>query len=210
MHFSFRKVYLYRPPTRRIPQCPIILRRREGRKVAACYPDFALPLEEADALGDPGREGVVGIGVWGVLGVVAGGFVAEPFGGVVVFGVSEAVEGFVGARFVDDFRFLTEAAKGDGPRRIDGSGDGAGRLEGLRAICHSISSENYRRKGRKPSLFPSCAFNAFAPSQFRSSNQATGLTVTSGGWRKVFRGGNLQRAYESGEPALRGLRWRLL
>jgi hypothetical protein len=54
---------------------------------------------------------------WGsvedVLGVVEGGedFVAEPFGDVAVFGVPEAVEGFVGAGFADDFHFLAEAAE---------------------------------------------------------------------------------------------------
>lgn len=53
------------------------------------------------------------IGVGDVLGVVEGGedFVAEPFGDVAVFGVPEAVEGFVGAGFADDFHFLAEAAE---------------------------------------------------------------------------------------------------
>jgi len=54
----------------------------------------------------------VGAGVGDVLGVVEGGedFVAEPFGDVAVFGVPEAVEGFVSAGFADDFHFLAEAA----------------------------------------------------------------------------------------------------
>lgn len=70
-------------------------------------PDFALLFDDADALVGSDHEGVVGIGGWDVLGVwVGGGFVAEPFGDAAVFGVLEAVEGFVGARLADDFHFF--------------------------------------------------------------------------------------------------------
>lgn len=113
MYFSFRKDYLNRPPTRRVPERPIILRRQKCRQVPSRYPYFALPLDDADALVGPGHEGAVGVSVGDVLGVVEGGedFVAEPFGDVAVFGVPEAVEGFVGAGFADDFHFLAEAAE---------------------------------------------------------------------------------------------------
>jgi len=40
-----------------------------------------------------------------------GDFVAEPFGDVAVFEMPEAIEGFVGAGFADDFHLLAEAAE---------------------------------------------------------------------------------------------------
>ncbi len=72
-----------------------------------------MPFDDADALIGPGHEGAVRIGVGDVLTVVKGGedFVAEPFGDVAVFGVPEAVEGFVGAGFADDFYFFAEVAE---------------------------------------------------------------------------------------------------
>lgn len=71
-----------------------------------------MPLDDSDALVGPGHEGALRVAAGDVLGVVEGweGFVAEPFGDVAVFGVPEAVEGFVGAGCADDFHFFAEVA----------------------------------------------------------------------------------------------------
>lgn len=72
-----------------------------------------MPLDDADALVGPSHEGALRVAAGDVLGVVEDweDFVAEPFGDVAVFGVPEAVEGFVGAGFADDLYFLVETAE---------------------------------------------------------------------------------------------------